>query len=107
MTYVLNNPLSNIYSNAPRRPIAEGYLNDNFRNRAILHATYQVGIGLIPESKSLFKKMLNESRNLNAYDLSQNMENDDLSSPEGIYGVEFFKFCNTLTLMRRISSQNT
>ena len=75
----------NIYSNAPRRPTAEGYLNDNFRNRAILHATYQVGIGLIPESKSLFKKMLNESQNLNAYDSSQNLENDDLTTPEGIY----------------------
>ena len=77
-----------IHSNAPRRPIAEGYLNDKFRNRAILHATYQVGIGLIPESKSLLEKMLNESRNLNAYDLSHNLENDDLSTPEGIYLVE-------------------
>ena len=82
---ILSNPFLNIYSNAPRRPIAEGYLNDNFRNRAILHATYQVGIGLIPESKSLFEKMLNESQNLNAYDSSQNLENDDLSTPEGIY----------------------
>ena len=78
-------PFINIYSNAPRRPIAEGYLNDNFRNRAILHATYQVGIGLIPESKSLFEKMLNESQHLNAYDSSQNLEIDDLTTPEGIY----------------------
>ena len=85
MLSMASKPFLNIYSNAPRRPIAEGYLNDNFRNRAILHATYQVGIGLIPESKALFEKMLNESRNLNAYDLSQNLENDDLSTPEGIY----------------------
>ena len=85
MLYMASKPFLNIYSNAPRRPIAEGYLNDNFRNRAILHATYQVGMGLIPESKSLFEKMLNESQNLNAYDSSQNLENDDLSTPEGIY----------------------
>ena len=41
--------------------------------------------------------MLNESQNMNAYDLSQNIENDDLTTPEGIYWVELFEFCNALT----------
>ena len=70
------------FSNNIRRPAAEGYISEKSRNKAILFTTYHVGVGLIPNSESIFRLMLKEAQ-INDSDINYGLNISDPTTPEG------------------------
>ena len=71
-----------LFSNIIRRPPAEGYISEKSRNKAILFTTYHVGVGLIPNSESIFRLMLKEAQ-ISDSDINYGLNIIDSTTPEG------------------------
>ena len=71
-----------ISSNINRRPPAEGYISEKSRNKAILFTTYHVGVGLIPNSESIFRLMLKAAQ-ISESDIDYGLNISDSTTPEG------------------------
>ena len=69
-------------SNIERRSVIEGSTDERFRNKAILFAAYNAGVGLIPNSENIFETMLKECLENNA-SISHFLQNEDITTPQG------------------------